>query len=102
MTWVGRPMRDARAGDTIRPAGGGEQDARRVTGRYPDSWRVVQGEKHWDDHVVQPGEVWLCFDGSSTPQHLNPAFPIEILMTSEETAAAEMLGWENRLEVIDF
>ncbi len=106
LVWHACTMKDARRGDQIRPAGSDMPNGTAVTDRLlppdPDAsdrgtWHVVPGAsgKHWDDHVVQPGEVWLCLDGGA-PQCLNPDFPIEILLTRAEIAAIELLGWDNR------
>lgn len=108
LIWHPRTMKDARKGDQIRPAGSDMPNGTAVTDRYwpttPDAsdrgtWHVVPGAsgKHWDDHVVQPGEVWLCLDGGA-PQSLNPDFPIEILLTRAEIAAIELLGWDSRMD----
>lgn len=120
--WIARTMADVRAGDTIRPilVDPGPEAESRVTGRYlppqpvkngmhPDpvmapvkagSWHVVSGgAKHWDDHVVQPGEVWLNLDGATEPRMLKPTFGVEILLSPSEAAAIELLGWQNRLEM---
>lgn len=104
LVWHPRTMKDARKGDQIRPAGSDMPNGTAVTDRYwpttPDAsdrgtWHVVPGAKHWDDHVVQPGEVWLCLDGGA-PRNVDPDFPIEILLTRAEIAAIELLGWDNR------
>lgn len=106
LIWHPRTMKDARKGDQIRPAGSDMPNGTAVTDRYwpttPDAsdrgtWHVVPGVKHWDDHVVQPGEVWLCLDGGA-PRNVDPDFPIEILLTRAEIAAIELLGWDNREE----
>lgn len=106
LVWHPRTMKDARKGDRIRPAGSDMPNGTAVTDRYwpttPDAsdrgtWHVVPGAKHWDDHVVQPGEVWLCLDGGA-PRNVDPNFPIEILLTRAEIAAIELLGWDNREE----
>lgn len=114
LIWHPRTMKDARKGDQIRPAGSDMPNGTKVTDRYwppqpavptrygplpadRDTWHVVPGAKHWDDHVVQPGEVWLCLDGTA-PRNVDPDFPIEILLTRAEIAAIELLGWDNREE----
>lgn len=114
LIWHPRTMKDARKGDQIRPAGSDMPNGTAVTDRYwppqpavptrhgplpadRDTWHVVPGAKHWDDHVVQPGEVWLCLDGGA-PRNVDPDFPIEILLTRAEIAAIELLGWDNREE----
>lgn len=115
LIWHPRTMKDARKGDQIRPAGSDMPNGTAVTDRYwppqpavptrygplpadRDTWHVVPGAKHWDDHVVQPGEVWLCLDGGA-PRNVDPDFPIEILLTRAEIAAIELLGWGNREEL---
>lgn len=120
LIWHPRTMKDARKGDQIRPAETAKLDpdyaGAKVTARYMppqpatrnadgsdglpldhNAWHVVPGAsgKHWDDHVVQPGEVWLCLDGGA-PRNVDPDFPIEILLTRAEIAAIELLGWDNR------
>lgn len=110
LIWHPRTMKDARKGDQIRPAGSDMPNGTAVTDRYwpttPDAsdrgtWHVISaGSGKWahkDDHVVQPGEVWLCLDGGA-PRNVDPDFPIEILLTRAEIAAIELLGWDNREE----
>lgn len=114
LIWHPRTMKDARKGDQIRPVGSDMPNGTAVTDRLlppqpavptrygplpadRDTWHVVPGAKHWDDHVVQPGEVWLCLDGGA-PRNVDPDFPIEILLTRAEIAAIELLGWDNREE----
>jgi len=111
--WHPRPLRDVRKGDVIRPAGTDAQST--VTDRYwppqpatrnPDGsdglpkdrgvWHVVPGEQHWDDHVVQPGEVVICLDGGE-PRNMAPDFAVEILLDPAEIAAIDAIGWDNRL-----
>lgn len=115
LIWHPRTMKDARKGDQIRPAGSDMPNGTAVTDRYwppqpavptrygplpadRDTWHVVPGAKHWDDHVVQPGEVWLRLDGGA-PRNVDPDFPIEILLTRAEIAAIELLGWDSREEL---
>lgn len=107
LIWHPRTMKDARKGDQIRPAGSAMPNGTAVTDRYVPAapgysdrgtWHVVSGgAKYWDDHVVQPGEVWLRLDGGA-PRNVDPDFPIEILLTRAEIAAIELLGWDNREE----
>lgn len=85
MVWVERTMKDVRAGDTIRRPGSDAQT--HVSARYlppmkdgsnAGNWHVVAGARnHFDDRVVKPGEVWLCFNGGA-PRNLDPSFPVEI------------------------
>lgn len=107
LIWHPRTMKDARKSDQIRPAGSDMPNGTAVTDRYVPAapgysdrgtWHVVSGgAKYWDDHVVQPGEVWLRLDGGA-PRNVDPDFPIEILLTRAEIAAIELLGWDNRKE----
>lgn len=119
-TWVLRTMKDVRAGDVIRPAhrGTGSPSESTVTARYlppmkdgsnAGAWHVVSGGSgpfaHTKDHVVRPGEVWLCFDNEGDPRHLDPTFPVEILMdqaTAEwldsENVNTAGMGWEGRVD----
>ncbi len=111
LIWHARTMKDARKGDQIRPAGSDMPNGTAVTDRLlpptddasdRGTWHVVSAGNgkwaHLKDHVVQPGEVWLCLDGGA-PQSLNPDFPIEILLTRAEIAAIDALGWDNREEL---
>lgn len=111
LVWHPRPLRDVRKGDVIRPAGTLGQST--VTDRYwpptPDgsdrgTWHVVPdlGSDKWSftrDHVVQPGEVWICLDGGA-PRNMAPDFAVEILLDPAEIAAIDRLGplgWDNRV-----
>lgn len=101
--WVLRTWRDVRSRDYVRMPG--TEITSGITHRlWPPtddergrrSWHMVAGEKHWDDHVVQPGECVVVLEGETTPRFMNPSAPVEILLTQNEESAINALGWENR------
>lgn len=118
--WVRTEMRHARVGDVIRPASGviphpggqgtrvidrylpARKDASKAAGAaqpHAGHWHVVSGgAKHWDDRIVQEGEVWLVLEGNDQPQNLRPDFAIEIRMSPLEVRIMERFGWENRMD----
>lgn len=101
--WVLRTWRDVRADDVVRMPGTEitSSIAHRLWPPTDDergrrSWHMVAGEKHWDDHVVQPGECVVVLQGETAPRFMNPSAPVEILLTPDEESAINALGWENR------
>lgn len=112
--WVARTLTDVRPGDVIRPTGI-DVPPQRVTARcWPPapskaaqthrdrtSWHVIEGQGgHWDDHVVQPGEVCVHLDGASH-RLMRPTFGVDIWLAPSEVAAIELLGWDNRERIIE-
>lgn len=103
--WILRTWADVRRGDTVRLPG--TEHTATIADRYVSTgedrlgrgWHVIAAPKHWDDHIVQPGECWLLFEGESTPRNMDPAKPVELLLTPAEVQAIEVIGWEHRLEV---
>ncbi len=106
-TWVTRTWADVRQGDTVRMPG--TEQTTTVFDRYwpaekgrAGSWHMVTGEKHWDDRLVQPGECCVVIvSPSSGARFMNPAAPVEIMMTDEELEAIQLLGsWDERVKVV--
>jgi hypothetical protein len=103
--WILRTWADVRRGDKVRLPGteyiAGIKD--RLEAVQDDSagrsWHVVPAPKHWDDHAVRPGECWVVFLGETEPRNMDPAKPVEILLTPAEVQAIEVIGWENRVEL---
>ena len=108
--WIERTMADVRRGDRIRMPGqaGTEMDVRdrywppsEMPYRNGDTgtWHVVAGEKHWDDHVVQPGECCVVLGDDPRPRFFPPTMPVEIELTAAELAVIESFGWTDRMEL---
>ncbi len=117
VTWVTRTWADVRQGDTVRMPGTEQTttvfdrywppvSASGVSAglrpRFAGSWHMVAGEKHWDDRVVRPGECCVVIvSADATPRFMNPAAPVEIMMTDEELEAIQLLGsWDERVKVV--
>lgn len=110
--WILRTWADVRRGDTVRMPG--TEHTAKIKDRYippaasrkeamagPDSWHIIPGQGHWNDHVVRPSECWLVFEGESELRNMDPAKPVEILLSTLEVQAIEAIGWENRMEMRD-
>lgn len=102
--WVLRSWRDVVAGDVVRMPG--TEVTANITARlrHPSedplgrSWHMVAGEKHWDDVLVQPGQVCVSLDGGA-PRFMKPELPVEIGLPPAIATAADVLDWEARLTI---
>lgn len=107
LIWVLRTWADVRQGDTVRMPGS-DVTAVVATRYWPatddargrGSWHVVEGEKHWDDHVVQEGECVIRFatDPEKHARFMNPDAPVEIQMERDVAEAVALMGWEHRVQ----
>lgn len=100
--WVPRTLADLRAGDRCR-MGGVEAT---VKGRAWSTWPLRPSDSSefgWRTPVLDPhGELYVTLDfgGQERQYRFNDlSVGVEILLSADELAAVELLGWENRLSV---
>lgn len=101
--WVPRTWADVRAGDRVRMPG---------TNVTADIFSAVHIRHHTDPRSSEYHPRPLDWDSvhvrftvtpnsGGTLRMMNPAAPVEIELSPAEVQAIELLGWENRLKLVE-
>lgn len=99
--WIPRTWVDVRRGDTVRLPGT-EHTAKVAGVSSVLGWHVHPDADpyHPERSIVEWTALNIAFEGETEGRVIDPAKPVEILLTPAEVAAIEALGgWKHRMEL---